>query len=113
MKTRMKTMSSLDEPVAVEPKADSINRIDIKEFREFGYLQEVNRRFFHPLGMALEVEVHDDGTETLGGIWDYRSDPEGMNYGEIDMDKAVRVYRAESERFEARRQGLGYWIQRT
>jgi hypothetical protein len=23
------------------------------EFREKGYLQEVNRRFFHPLGIAL------------------------------------------------------------
>ena len=26
----------------------------IKEFRERGYLQELNRRFLHPLGLALE-----------------------------------------------------------
>lgn len=35
---------------------DNINRIDIKEFRELGYLQEVNRLFFHRLGLALEVK---------------------------------------------------------
>ena len=57
-----------------------IKRIDIKEFREKGYLLEVNRGFFHPLGLALEVIINDDGTETLGGIWDYRDDPEGMHY---------------------------------
>jgi hypothetical protein len=31
------------------------NKINIKEFREKGYLQEANRRFFHPLGLALSV----------------------------------------------------------
>lgn len=30
-------------------------RIDIKEFREKGYLQELNRNFLHPLGLALEI----------------------------------------------------------
>lgn len=90
-----------------------IKRIDIAEFRQFGYLQEINRRFLHPLGMALEVLVAEDGTETLGGIWDYRDDPEGMNYGPgmIDHEKARQVYQAESDRFEARRAALGYWIQ--
>lgn len=32
-----------------------IKRIDIGEFRELGYLQEANRQFFHPHGLALEV----------------------------------------------------------
>lgn len=40
---------------------NKINRIDIKEFREQGYLREVNRRFFHRLGLALEVLVLDSG----------------------------------------------------
>jgi len=57
-----------------------IKRIDIKEFREKGYLQEVNRRFFHPLGLALEIKQNNDGTEELGGIWDYREDKEGIYY---------------------------------
>ena len=40
-------------------------KISIKEFREKGFLQEVNRIFFHPLGLALEVNIDDDGNETL------------------------------------------------
>ena len=62
-----------------------IKRIDIKEFRESGYLQEVNRRFLHPLGLALEVVQEHDGTETLGGIWDDREDSEGIYY---DIDNS-------------------------
>ena len=61
-------------------KKQEIKRIDIKEFREKGYLQELNRRFLHPLGLALEVVINDDGTEQLGGIWDYREDKEGILY---------------------------------
>jgi len=64
-----------------------IKRIDIKEFREKGYLQELNRRFLHPLGMALEVRQEDDGTEILGGIWDYREDEEGIYYDLANSDE--------------------------
>ncbi len=34
-----------------------INRMDIGEFRELGFLQEANRLFFHPHGLALEITV--------------------------------------------------------
>ena len=51
-----------------------IKKIDIKEFREKGYLQELNRRFLHPLGLALEIRQRHDGTEILGEIWDYREE---------------------------------------
>lgn len=61
-----------------KPKPDNIKRMDIKEFHELGFLQEANRQFFHPLGLALEVRVDDDGNYSLGGVWDYRDDPEGM-----------------------------------
>lgn len=64
-----------------------IKRIDIKEFREKGYLQELNRCFLHPLGLALEVVVDDTGNEKLGGIWDYRDDDEGIHYGLKNSDK--------------------------
>jgi hypothetical protein len=50
-------------------KEIKMNRISIKEFGEAGYLQEVNRKFFHPLGLALEIVVDDDGSERLGGVW--------------------------------------------
>lgn len=74
-----------------------IKRMDIKEFREEGFLQEANRLFFHPLGLALEVKVEDDGTETLGGIWDYRDDPEGVAFGP-DMIDPEKIQKVEAEK---------------
>jgi hypothetical protein len=71
----------------------SIIRIDTKEFREKGYLQELNRQFLHPLGLALEVIIEENGKEKLGGIWDYRDDPEG-----IIFDFANRTYDLEDTR---------------
>lgn len=84
---------------------EEIKRIDIKEFREKGFLQEVNRQFFHPLGLALEVVINDeDGTESLGGIWDYRDDPEGVFFGQdmISADKAEHVINLKSSKIETR-----------
>lgn len=64
-----------------------VKRIDIKEFREKGYLQEVNRCFLHPLGLALEITIEEDGTEKLKGIWDYRDDEEGIHFGLKDSNE--------------------------
>jgi len=97
-----------------------IKRMSISEFREFGFLQEVNRCFLHPLGLALEVVVEtvtnaDDEEvtiERLGGIWDYRDDPEGMAFGDnLDWEKAVRVAALRAEKSPARQERLGYVIQ--
>ena len=67
-----------------------MKRINIKEFRELGYLQEVNRRFLHPLGLALEVVQDEEGNETLGGVIDYREDPLGV-YFDIKNSEPVRI----------------------
>jgi hypothetical protein len=69
-----------------------IKYIDITEFREKGYLQELNRLFLHPLGLALEVVIDDNGNESLGGIWDYRDDPSGIiyNISSSDSDRLQR-----------------------
>ncbi len=56
-----------------------MKKINIKEFRELGYLQELNRRFLHPLGLALEITI-DNEKEELSGIWDCRDNPEGIYY---------------------------------
>lgn len=89
-----------------------VKRIDIAEFRSEGYLQELNRRFLHPLGLALEVVVEEDGTEHLGGIWDYRDDPEGIYYdGGADADKAATIDRLLAERSPAREAALGFVIE--
>lgn len=88
-----------------------IKRMDIAEFRREGYLQELNRRFLHPLGLALEVAVEDDGTERLGGIWDCRDDPAGVYYGEIDWPKFDRIERLWREREPGRVARIGDMVQ--
>lgn len=111
-----------------------VKRIDIAEFRALGFLQEVNRRFFHPHGLALEISVEpcscdgghiEDGpsgatysivcpqcngtekVERLGGIWDYREDPEGIIFSDdmIDPEK-IAVVVAEMEKHRAHREAL-------
>jgi len=71
----------------------TITRMPVKEFRELGILQELNRQFLHPLGLALEVEQPEDGSaERFGGIWDYRGDPEGLMFGtELPLGPALAV----------------------
>lgn len=121
--------------------SDDVKRIDIAEFRKRGFLQEVNRQFFHPLGLALEVVIEDecivcggsgkgpeprrqDPTcgacnasgkrppeeveEQLGGIWDYRDDPEGILFGgDLTVDPSyVATVEAERKRHVKAREAL-------
>jgi hypothetical protein len=94
-------------------KGTEIQKITVKEFREEGYLQELNRCFLHPLGLAMEVEIADDGTETIKAVWDYRDDPEGMIFspGVIDAEKAARISLEFDTKLAAREGILGYDIQ--
>jgi len=70
-----------------------MKKIKIKEFRKLGFLQELNRQFLHPMGFALEVIVDEKtGEEQLGGIWDYRDDPEGIIY-DIENSDEERIKR--------------------
>lgn len=79
------------------PTLNAINYIDPADFRTEGFLQEANRLFFHPRGLALEVTCTDwDDPEAevkIGGVWDYRDDPEGMLFGDnvLAQDKADHV----------------------
>lgn len=87
--------------------------IDIKEFCDEGYLAEVNRRFFHPLGLALEV-TEDDEDETkqhISGVWDLRDDPEGVYFDPTYPEKADRIDQLWEERAPARVAALGYMVQ--
>jgi hypothetical protein len=92
---------------------EDIKHIDIREFREAGYLHEVNRLFFHPLGLALEVAQEDDGSEHLGGVWDYREDAEGIYFSRdyISREKIESIQRIVDARRPVRESKLGFWIQ--
>jgi len=100
---------------AVKRERD-MKRMDIAEFRRLGYLQEVNRQFLHPLGLALEVMVEEDGSMRLSGVWDYRDDPEGMIFDEAEMGDEELALAREIEldrqrRMVCRRAALGYYVQ--
>jgi len=98
-----------------------IKRINIKEFRELGFLQELNRQFLHPMGLALEIVVDDDsGEEKLGGIWDYRNDPEGIIYEIANSDddriksfndKADFVEKHINKMIKSRIENIGYGVE--
>lgn len=66
-----------------------IKHIDAQEFKEIGFLQEANRLFFHPHGLALELTTVDgdgdsptrDKIKTVLEQWQEAHDPE-----ELDTD---------------------------
>lgn len=85
--------------VPVDP--EHRRNLDVREFRTLGYLQEVNRLFMHPLGLALSVAINEDGTEQLGPIWDYRDDPEGLGFAampDLVDEMHWKAARVEAER---------------
>lgn len=96
-----------------------ITYMDLNEFREAGYLQEVNRQFFHPLGLALVWNEADDGTVSLSGVWDDRTDPEGWymdtskrdEHGAEEARKAAFVAAEKEKRVEARMRSFGWVVQ--
>lgn len=87
--------------------------MDIKEFREEGYLQELNRNFLHPLGLAIEVVILADGTERFGQVWDSRDDPEGIIFGAgvIEQAKVDNVHKQMVEKTMQRLKGIGFVVQ--
>lgn len=100
--------------------ASDIRTIDFKEFVDEGFLQEANRQFFHPLGLAISVEFNEDGEPLgFGGIWDYRDDPEGLYYDPGWMkevlseaqEKAAKVQALRDSKSDYRQEHLGFDIQ--
>lgn len=93
-------------------------RMSAREFRKLGYLQDANRRYFHPLGMALEVVIEEDGSEAFGEIWDYRDDPEGLLFSEedwtvdaVDVQRSIQIKADRANKVSARLKNHGFVIQ--
>lgn len=80
--------------------------LSAKEFVSAGFLQEVNRRFFHPLGLdlaAVEGKGADPGEWVIGALADYRDDPEGVLYDWAQFSPAeLAEARARADRVDAR-----------
>ena len=92
--------------------------MDPKEFRKQGFLQELNRQFLFPLGLGIEMDVNPDtGEETLGRIWDCRSDPEGLLFPDDIIEekdfqeRMLNVRTLRERRVKSRKKKLGYFIQ--
>jgi hypothetical protein len=86
-----------------------IKYLSLRDFVQLGFLQEANRQFFHPHGLALEVRTDDTGAVVaLGGIWDSRDDPKGIVFGDVpDRDKRDRVADEYERHREARLRLMG------
>lgn len=94
--------------------ADLSNRktMDLKEFVGDGFLREVNRQFFHPLGLALYVEQNANGEVRWGGILDGRDDEEGFVLGNgEELERSKRFQQIWEERTRVRMERLGFVIQ--
>lgn len=89
--------------------------IDLGEFRDVGYLLEANRRFFHPLGLALAFAMDDDGNPVaITGFYDYRDDPEGCIFKELDnrdAELAKKIEKLWQEKAKVRQERYGWVIQ--
>ena len=89
--------------------------MDLDEFMQVGLLQEINRKFLHPMGLALSVSVNKESgkVEGFGPIWDFRDDPEGMRFEDyvISKDKVDRVEKMFVAKKEVREKVLGYHVQ--
>lgn len=63
----------------------TVTYMDLGTFRNEGFLQEANRQFFHPLGLALEVREivgEKNNPQFIVGVWDYRDDPIGILFAD-------------------------------
>jgi hypothetical protein len=93
----------------------AVKYLSVREFRELGFLQEINRRILHPAGLALEVTVSTDGAEQISGVWDFRDDPEGIVFGDLskteNREKAVTVEGFMEAHFAGREEKFGWVVQ--
>ena len=83
---------------------------------ENGLLFEINRQILHPLGLALEIDVNDDGKIDFGDMWDCRDEVEGILFTPdsfITGQEKYAKYMEEhgSENINKRKEKVGFIIQ--
>jgi hypothetical protein len=89
----------------------------VQEFTDGGYLQEVNRYFFHPLGLALVAAGSADGPLTSLSLRAEREELDGIIFAQELIqsaeakEKSRRVSEDWARRSAARQDSLGYTVQ--
>jgi hypothetical protein len=79
--------------------------MSLEEFYSAGFLQEVNRLFFHPHGLSLNLKYKGKSSIPVGlVVLDGRFDPEGFMYGEEELDyqKVIDVFSERQRHTHAR-----------
>ncbi len=71
--------------------------MSLKQFREEGYLLELNRQFLHPRGLALAVRTDEDGEDHFLGVQDARDDPEGLVFENITAEEVAKADRLDAD----------------
>lgn len=78
---------------------------------QVGLFQEANRRFFHCIGLSLEIRVNSDTEEITFDIIDGRDDMEGFILKSVDEQQQKAFTAFQNERHSARIKGLGFIFQ--
>lgn len=94
---------------------DEPKTLDLQYFRDSGLLQEVNRQFFHPRGLALAVTLDENDNNKvvgIGPIIDSRDDIEGHCFDKIDQDKVKNVKKMTRKFSKRRRELFGNIVQK-
>lgn len=96
----------------------NLRTMEFQDFVDQGFLQELNRQFLHPLGLALSVRLDKNSVKQCGDIQDYRNDPEGIVFDKEYIcsqecrDKADAIATERSRHIAHRTALLGSMIQR-
>lgn len=73
--------------------------MSIGEFQRLGFLQEVNRKVLHPLGLSLSIYEASDGNLYFSPtVIDARDDAEGYLFDELTEKDKVRADAVEALR---------------
>ncbi len=93
------------------------------KFRDFGFLQEANRLFFHPRGLCLRVEFRQDKhgnqyggnwlieEEVAGAVYPGLGDVVFSSFDPVDREKAERVEAVRREKALARMENFGFDVE--
>lgn len=77
-----------------------LDYVDLQELHRDGYIHEANRRFFHPLGLALALVTDDDRPPHLA-VLDRRDGPSyQFTRDTLNSDKAIAIAQKAHKRWQ-------------
>lgn len=92
----------------------------IDYLRKTGLLFEINRQVLHPLGLAIAVQLPEEGEQDIEfgviSILDCTEDPEGLVYGEDTFNNGIEKFQKYMDeegdaRLASRVDELGFYVQ--